>query len=207
MSWTHTLLAMDEAAALRADLDRPRALSVMLATLCHDLGKPATTKPRTSQFRSRGHEEAGLPPTAALLSRWNVHSLLGYDVERQVLALIGNHLKPGQLYEERERVSDGAIRRLARKSEPTSSSACARADCLGRGGGFQATAMDWFRDKMRALDVALRPPEPLLRGRDVLALGLSPGPEVGRVVRAVYERRASTARSRRWTRHGRRRGS
>lgn len=191
--WTHTLLAVDEAVVLRADLDRPRALSVMLATLCHDLGKPATTKLEDGRIRSRGHEEAGLPPTAALLSRWNVHSLLGYDVAGQVLALVGNHLKPGQLHEERERVSDGAIRRLARKCEPDLLARVARADCLGRGGGFQATAMDWFRDKVRALDVAVRPPEPLLRGRDVLALGLSPGPEVGRLVRAVYERQLDGA--------------
>lgn len=191
--WTHTLLAMDEAVALLAGLDRPRALTVMLATLCHDLGKPATTQFEDGRIRSRGHEEAGLPPTATLLSRWNVHTLLGYDVEHQTLALVGNHLKPGQLYEERERVSDGAIRRLARKCEPDLLERVARADCLGRSGGFQATAMDWFRDKVRALDVAVRPPQPLLRGRDVLALGLSPGPEVGRLVRAVYERQLDGA--------------
>ena len=44
-----------------------------------------------------------------------------------------------------------------------------------------------------ALDVAERPPEPLLRGRHVLALGVAPGPEVGRVVRAVYERQLDGA--------------
>jgi tRNA nucleotidyltransferase (CCA-adding enzyme) len=38
------------------------------------------------------------------------------------------------------------------------------------------------------LDVAQRPPEPILRGRDLLDLGLSPGPESGRVLKAVYER-------------------
>jgi hypothetical protein len=53
--------------------------------------------------------------------------------------------------------------------------------------------MEWFRDKVRALDVAVRPPEPLLRGRDVLALGLSPGPEVGRILHAVYERQLDGA--------------
>ncbi|HUL76580.1 MAG TPA: tRNA nucleotidyltransferase, partial [Vicinamibacteria bacterium] len=37
-------------------------------------------------------------------------------------------------------------------------------------------------------DVAVRPPEPILMGRDVLALGVAPGPEVGRVLLAVYER-------------------
>jgi len=84
-------------------------------------------------------------------------------------------------------VSDGAIRRLARKCEPDLLYRVARADCRGRTGDFAPVAMEWFREKVRQLDVAHRPPEPLLRGRDVLALGLTPGPEVGRVIKAVYE--------------------
>jgi tRNA nucleotidyltransferase (CCA-adding enzyme) len=186
--WTHTLQAVDEAATLVADLDRPRALTVMLATLCHDLGKPATTKVEDGRVRSRGHEEAGRAPTASLLERWNVHTLLGYDVRAQVIALVVDHLKPGQLYDDRARVSDGAIRRLARRCEPDLLYRVARADCLGRRPGtFAPVAMEWFRDKVRALAVERQPPAPLLQGRDVLALGLAPGPEVGRIVRAVYE--------------------
>ena len=38
-----------------------------------------------------------------------------------------------------------------------------------------------------------RAPEPLLLGRDVLALGVAPGPEVGRIVKAVYERQLDGA--------------
>ncbi|HEY2943350.1 MAG TPA: hypothetical protein VGN09_13025, partial [Vicinamibacteria bacterium] len=64
----------------------------------------------------------------------------------------------------------------------------ARADCLGRTGDFPPVAMEWFLDRVRQLDVAERPPAPLLKGRDVVALGVAPGPEVGRVVREVYER-------------------
>ena len=53
--------------------------------------------------------------------------------------------------------------------------------------------MDWFLERVRQLDVARKAPEPLLRGRDVLALGMAPGPEVGRIVRAVYERQLDGA--------------
>ena len=186
--WTHTLLAMDQAAPLVSDLDRPRALAVMLGTLCHDLGKPSTTRFEEGRIRSRGHEEAGLAPTESLLDRWRVHSLLGYDVRGQVLALVGNHLKPGQLYDDRDRVSDGAIRRLARKCEPGLLYRVARADCLGRTGDFPPVAMEWFLERVRHLDVAERPPEPLLKGRDVVALGVPPGPAVGEILREVYER-------------------
>jgi tRNA nucleotidyltransferase (CCA-adding enzyme) len=191
--WTHTLLAVDQAASSLEGLDEPRALAVMLATLCHDLGKPSTTRLEDGRIRSRGHEEAGLAPTASLLDRFKVRSRLGFDVRGQVLALVGNHLKPGQLYDDRERVSDGAVRRLARKCEPGLLYRVARADCLGRTGDFAPVAMEWFLDKVRALDVAERPLPPLLRGRDVLALGVAPGPEVGRVLRAVYERQLDGA--------------
>ncbi len=191
--WTHTLLSLDQAAPLVAGLDRPRALAVLLGTLCHDLGKPATTRFEDGRIRSRGHEEAGVPPATALLERWNVHTLSGYDVRAQVLTLVAQHLKPGQLYDDRERVSDGAIRRLARKCEPELLARVARADCLGRTGDFPPVAMDWFLERVRALQVERRPPAPLLLGRDLLALGLRPGPEVGRLLQALYERQLDGA--------------
>jgi len=186
--WIHTLLAIDQAVPLVADLDPPRALAVMLGVLCHDLGKPSTTQFEDGRLRSRGHEEAGRDPTLRLFDRWNIHTRHGYDVRAQVLALVGNHLKPGQLYDERDRVSDGAIRRLAARCEPALLYRVARADCLGRTGDFAPVAMEWFLERVRQLDVAERPPAPLLKGRDVVALGVAPGPEVGRIVREVYER-------------------
>lgn len=186
--WTHTLMVLDEAAKLIADLDPPRALTLMLASLCHDLGKPATTAIEDGRIRSKGHEEAGVAPTHSLLDRWNVHSLHGYDVRGQVVSLVADHLKPGQLYHDRDRVSDGAIRRLSRRCEAGLLERVARADCLGRGGNFAPVAMDWFWERVRSLDVALRPPDPLLKGRDIIALGAAPGPEIGRILSAVYER-------------------
>ena len=185
--WTHTLLVCDQAAALRADLDRPRALALMLAALCHDLGKPMTTRHEDGRIRSRGHEEAGVAPTRALLDRLNVHTLTGYDVRGQVLALVAHHLKPGLLYDNRADVSDGAIRRLAGKCEPELLYRVACADCLGRTGRFETRSMDWFIGRVRELD-AHRLPAPILHGRDLLAIGMVPGPALGRVLRAVYEK-------------------
>jgi tRNA nucleotidyltransferase (CCA-adding enzyme) len=191
--WIHTLMVLDRAASEIADLDRPRALAVMLGALCHDLGKPPTTKFEDGRIRSRGHEEAGVAPTLALLERWNVYSLLGYDVRGQVVALVAHHLKPGQLFDARDQVKDGAIRRLARKCEPELLYRVSRADCMGRTGDWQPVAMNWFRERVLALDVAVRPPDPLLRGRHVLALGVAPGPRVGQIVAAVYERQLDGA--------------
>ena len=167
----------------------------MLGALCHDLGKPSTTRFEDGRIRSRGHEEAGVPPTLALLDRWNVHTLLGYDVRAQVLALVAPPPEAGPALRR-------ARARLRRRDPPagarSASRTCSTAwreptASAGRPGVFEPVAMEWFRDKVRQLDVAERPPEPLLLGRDVLALGVAPGPRVGEVLRAVYERQLDGA--------------
>lgn len=185
--WTHTLMALDQARLLIDDLDTPRALAVMLGTLCHDLGKPATTKFEDGRIRSRGHEEAGVAPTLFLLERWNVHTRGSFPVRDQVVALVRDHLKPGALYDVRDEVSAGAIRRLARRVEADLLYRVARADCLGRTGNFAPVAMEWFIEEVRKLSVERSGPAPLLRGRDILELGLKPGPQVGRILAEVYE--------------------
>ena len=47
--------------------------------------------------------------------------------------------------------------------------------------------MDWFLERARLLGVEHRPPEPILLGRHLLALGVRPGPRVGEILKAVYE--------------------
>jgi tRNA nucleotidyltransferase (CCA-adding enzyme) len=185
--WTHTLMVIDQARALNDDLDRPRRITVMLGALCHDLGKPATTAVIDGRIRSMEHEQAGVEPTLQLLDRLNVHSIDGYDVRGQVVGLVAQHLKPGQFHKA-DHVSDGAFRRLAQKVDMELLARVARADCLGRTGAFDCSAMDWFIARARTLGVEHRPPAPLVLGRHVLALGVPPGPRVGELLRDVYER-------------------
>jgi len=185
--WTHTLLVIDKARALNGDLDRPRLLAVMLGAVCHDLGKPPTTAVVDGRIRSLDHEQAGVEPTLALLDRLNIHSIDGVDVRAQVIGLVAHHLKPGA-FRKAANVTDGAFRRLAQKVDLELLARLARADCLGRTGHFDCSAMDWFIERARALGVEHRPPAPLLLGRHLLELGLSPGPRVGEILKQVYEK-------------------
>jgi tRNA nucleotidyltransferase (CCA-adding enzyme) len=185
--WTHTLMVVDQARAMNGDLDRPRLLTVMLGALTHDLGKPPTTQVIDGRIRSLDHEQAGVAPATRLLDRLNVHSIDGFPVREQVLGLVAHHLKPGMFFKAGN-VSDGAFRRLSAKVDMELLARLARADCLGRTGAFDCSAMDWFIERARALGVQERPPEPLLLGRHVLALGVTPGPRVGEILAAVYER-------------------
>ena len=185
--WTHTLMVVDKARELNRDLGRPRLLAVMLGAVCHDLGKPSTTALIDGRIRSMEHEEAGVEPALRLLDRLNVHTIDGFDVRAQVVGLVANHLKPGMFYKA-ETVGDGAFRRLAHKVDLELLARVARADCLGRAGRFDCSAMDWFLARARALGVEHQPPAPLLLGRHLLALGLAPGPRVGEILRQVYEK-------------------
>jgi tRNA nucleotidyltransferase (CCA-adding enzyme) len=185
--WIHTLMVIDEARRANGDLDRPRLITVMLGAVCHDLGKPATTAFVDGRVRSLDHEQAGVEPTESLLDRLNVHTIDGFDVRRHVIGLVAQHLKPG-MFHKSQNVGDGAFRRLAQKVDLELLARLARADCLGRTGVFDCSAMDWFIERARALGVEHQPPPPLLLGRHLLALGLSPGPRVGEVLKQVYEK-------------------
>jgi tRNA nucleotidyltransferase (CCA-adding enzyme) len=185
--WTHTLMVADKVRALNNDLPRPRLITVMLGAICHDLGKPPTTAVMEGRIRSRNHEEEGVAPTLTVLDRLNIHTIDGFDVRAQVVGLTAHHLKPGMLYKAPQ-VGDGAFRRLAQKVDLELLARLARADCLGRTGDFDCSAMDWFLERARALGVEHQPPAPLLLGRHLLELGLSPGPRVGEILKAVYEK-------------------
>jgi tRNA nucleotidyltransferase (CCA-adding enzyme) len=186
--WVHTLQVVDQARQRIDDLERPQQAAVMLGVLCHDLGKPATTKVIDGRIRSLDHEEQGVRPAIALLDRLNIHSLDGYDVRQQVVGLVAQHLKPGAWFKVRNEVGDGAFRRLAQKVDLELLARVAKADCLGREPGrFDCSAMDWFLERARSLGVEHRPPAPILLGRHVLELGLTPGPRVGEILKAVYE--------------------
>jgi tRNA nucleotidyltransferase (CCA-adding enzyme) len=186
--WVHTLLVIDEARARIDGLEHAQQVTVMLGAVCHDLGKPPTTAVIDGRIRSLEHEEEGVAPSSALLDRLNIHSMQGYDVRRHVLGIVANHLKPGMFATADPPVGDGAFRRLAQKVDLELLARVAKADCEGRGGGFDCSAMDRFLERARRLGVEHAPPDPLVKGRHLLALGVKPGPAVGEVLKQVYER-------------------
>lgn len=70
----------------------------------------------------------------------------------------------------------------------------AKADSLGRNADwvprekwFDAEAQEWFIQRAKELQVDQRPPAPLLLGRHLLELGLTPGPRIGELTKRVYE--------------------
>src|SRR6267378_2488459 len=190
----HTQLVADRARELIDDLPYAKQVTVMLAAIAHDFGKPATTEFVDGRLRSRGHEEAGVAPTASFLDRLSIHTLEGYNVRAQVIALVRDHLKPGEFFKKKEEVGDGAFRRLARKCELDLLYRVAKADSLGRNAAwvprekwYRSEAQEWFIQRAKELEVEQQPPAPILLGRHLLDMGLPPGPTVGEITKAVYE--------------------
>lgn len=180
---THTAHCLDAAVEERGAMEDPWA--EMLGVLCHDLGKAVTTVFERGRWRSARHDEEGAALAHALLARLTDRAGLA----DKVAALVREHLRPGQLHLARERVGDAAIRRLATRVDLRALVRVARADAAGR----MTPIPDpwppgaWLLARAESLGVRDAAPSPLLLGRDVLALGVAPGPRVGALLRAAYE--------------------
>jgi len=190
----HTLLVVDRARELINDLSYAKKVAVMLGALCHDFGKPATTKFFDGRWRSHAHDEAGVEPTISFLDKLGIYTINGFDVREQVIGLVRYHLKPGEFYKQRENLGDGAFRRLARKVEPDLLYRVSRADTLGRNADwiprekwFDAVPQEWFIERVRELEIEKEAPKPLLMGRHLKQLGLTPSPQFTEITKAVYE--------------------
>ena len=191
--WTHTLMVVDEARSRIDDLERPQQIAVMLGAVCHDVGKPPTTAFSDGRIRSIDHEQAGVEPATRLLDRLNVHTIGGVDVRREVLGMVAHHLKPLAFAKAVPPAGDGAFRRLAQKVDLELLARLALSDCLGRGGEHDCSGIEWFLQRARALGVEHAAPDPILKGRHLLELGVAPGPAMGELLRAVYEKQLDGA--------------
>ncbi len=181
----HTKLVVDEMATLAADRDIKgrRRVVLMLAALCHDLGKPETTTGDTDTITSIGHEAASATGTNSFL-----HSIgAPKSIIDEVVSLVSEHMT--RLAEE---ITRRAIRRLAVRLSPSIIEDLVlliTADGLGRGnnlGRMSETArrIRVFAEDMEIADAA---PKPILMGRHLIELGMEPGPFMGEVLRHAFE--------------------
>jgi tRNA nucleotidyltransferase (CCA-adding enzyme) len=182
--WVHTLHCLDAFAAEK--VGHPwEDLVVGLAVLCHDLGKPdTTTTSEDGVIRSLGHEQRGVDVTEEFLGRMTSHRKLLAEVK----PLVAEHMRPSTLF--KAKASDAAIRRLAaRVGRIDRLVRVARADVLGRPPltSTEYPAGDWLLETARRLDIEKRPPEPLVHGRHLVALGQHPGPTFGGILAKCYE--------------------
>lgn len=182
--WIHTMMAIDAMTGLFTG-DEKRDLMLMYAELCHDFGKPSTTKVIDGRIRALGHARAGLEPTKNFMLRLTNEQ----DFIDKILPLVDYHLSPSMLYHDKS--SKAAVRRLSTKVNIEDLVLVAKADFLGRttkealAGDYLAG--EWLLEMAKSLDVVNSAPKMLLQGRDLIALGLKPSREFKEILNKVYE--------------------
>lgn len=174
-------MVVDQAARLvrRQELSEVESLIIMFAALCHDLGKPVTTKEIDGRITSRNHEEEGEAPTRSFLDSIGVPEYL----VSKIVPLVCSHLSPSLLYKSEidgSYVKDGALRRLANKLHPATFRELvilAEADYYGRTSPREPEyfAGKWLLERTTAIAIESQKPEDAVSGKDLVALGFQPG--------------------------------
>jgi tRNA nucleotidyltransferase (CCA-adding enzyme) len=181
--WIHTLQCLDAFARERVGIEW-EDLVVGLAVLCHDLGKPSTTKiGEGGRIRSPKHEPRGEEPTRSFLSRLTNQN----DLIEQVVPLVRRHLSPRTFYN--DQASDGAVRRLAGKVGRIDRLVrVAAADIAGRPPRKdEFPEGPWLLQRAEELHVKDSEPKPIILGRHLIEQGLSPSPNFGVILDKCFE--------------------
>jgi tRNA nucleotidyltransferase (CCA-adding enzyme) len=189
--WIHTLHVCDAAAAIsiREQLEPPERQTLLLAALCHDFGKPATTIFAGGRWKSPGHPQAGVPLAESFLRRVDAPDFL----LAAVLPLVAEHLAHAQ-----PNLNSTAIRRLLRRLWPASLQQLIRlieADLSGRPPlpcGLSAELRQ-FAERSIAVQESMSTEsstpavQPVILGRHLIALGFQPGVHFGRILQTCLE--------------------
>ncbi len=184
--WTHTLLVTDEAAfiAERERLSEDDRTTLVLSALCHDLGKPGTTEIIDNRIRSRGHCDT-VEIFHTFLTRLGTPSRI---IER-VIALCRYHLTHIDFQDSLRHVRRVSVALAAAGETIDMLSRLVEADHSGRPPlpkGLPAN-MKHMMDAAANLNLQHSSPSPILLGRHLLALGFSPGPDMGDILRLVFD--------------------
>ncbi|MBN2768885.1 MAG: HD domain-containing protein [Campylobacterales bacterium] len=182
--WRHTMMCIDEMSTFKTGVTKKDEI-LMFAALCHDLGKATHTQITKEKISAIGHEEAGIVPMYSLLNRLTNDKELPASIE----PLIRYHLAPSQFY--KNGAKDKAIKKLATKVHIEDLLTLARADFFARTTPEalkrEYKAGDWLEIKAKELKVLEAALAPLLKGKDLIDLGLTPSKEFAKLLKKAYE--------------------
>jgi poly(A) polymerase len=152
------------------------------AVLLHDVGKPVTFQVTTEpdgckRIRFNGHDAAGVEIGERILRRLKFPN----DVMFRVLDCVDNHMR----IKDAQQMRTGKLKRLlARPTFPVELE-LHRLDCESSN-----RLMDnylFLKQKFDQTPPEVARPQPLLTGRDLLEMGFSEGPKLGKILAAARE--------------------
>ncbi|MGI8965773.1 MAG: CCA tRNA nucleotidyltransferase, partial [Limisphaerales bacterium] len=131
---------------------------------------------------SPGHESVGVSVAENFLNR--IHAPAA--IHDRVLPLVANHMAHYQI------VSDRAVRRLANRLHPENIQGLCLVMRADRGGRPPLPAIvpagaTMLLEKARELELQKSAPKPILLGRHLMELGMTPGKNFGAILNAAFE--------------------
>ena len=168
--FTHTCIALD----LLPD-DAP--LPLCLAVLLHDIGKPPTyTWDEADQrIRFNGHDQVGAEMSTEILTKLRYSNAIIEDV----VAIVHNHMQ----FVNVQQMRTAKVKRFLARPTIAMELELHRVDCMSSNGITEN--LDFLRAKQE--EYANEPiiPAPLITGKDLIDLGLRPGPQFKSLLQAV----------------------
>jgi tRNA nucleotidyltransferase/poly(A) polymerase len=159
---------------LPADASLPLVLSVLF----HDIAKPATfTVDDTGRIRFNGHDTLGASMTEGILRRLKFPN----DVIEPTVVAVANHM----MFKDVQKMRVSKIKRFIARPTFEDEMELHRVDCMSSNG--LKDNYDFLRAKQDEFSREHKPliPEPLVTGRDLIAMGLTPGPRFSELLTAV----------------------
>jgi len=169
--------------------------SLPWAVLLHDVAKPVTAlaDPETGSIHFYGHEKIGADMAAGILGR------LRFPRKQidEVVKAVRCHMQFKDAWQMRK----STLRRLLMRPTFPLELELHRLDCLGSHGRLEV--YDFLVEQAAQLEKQPQIRPPLLKGDDLLALGLKPGPALGALLAEIREKQLqdelqTKAQARQW---------
>jgi tRNA nucleotidyltransferase/poly(A) polymerase len=157
-------------------LPNEASVPLVFSVLLHDIGKPPTaTVDENGRIRFNGHDKIGAEMTQAIMERLRFSRA---DIDATVEA-VAQHM----VFKDVPNMRVAKLKRFMARPTFVDELELHRVDCAGSHGMLDN--YDFLRTK--AEEFANEPiiPPPLVRGDDLIALGMKPGPRFGEILEAV----------------------
>jgi tRNA nucleotidyltransferase (CCA-adding enzyme) len=196
--WAHTLITVDQSRRLasRFRLNEQKTLTLVLAALFHDVGKPETAQWEFKRGRmvitNNGHDIASSKIVKKTLDRLKIFSWNGYNLRKMIPLLIRCHHRASELWQNQDIITKKAFNRLAADVEGEIE-LMVYLDAADRAGRSEKhiQGLDkegrWLLKKFEELNVSKETIKPLIMGRDLIKIGVSPGPPMGKLLNKLYQ--------------------
>ena len=152
------------------------SLPLVLSVLMHDIAKPATfTVDETGRIRFNGHDKLGAEMTGDILRRLKFPN----DVIEPAQVAVEHHM----VFKDVKKMKKSTLKRMMARPTWADELALHRVDCLGSNGLLDN--YEFMQAKAEEFSQQPLIPQPLLNGRDLIALGWQPGKHLGAVLTEV----------------------